>query len=265
MTRRRRLALGGGVLVALTAGIVPALAANRGPTLTPSFTTPLALGKWSGGEPSLAFDPNNPRNLYITAPQSVPAAVNGPLADGSGSQGVGFWASYDGGRTFPNAQNIGSGTGGGDSDVTVGPDGTVYVADLEATAADICVSTDHGHTFTSGNAAKSVDKCGTATTNQQGPEDDRQWLTASSAQDNAIYLTYHDFAAGYPIIERSTDHAATFAPCGQILNATSAAGQNYTATNGTLVAKPTIDRDGRMFVEVTEPPVVSPPVGAALS
>jgi len=251
------------------AAVTPALATS---SPAPRFSKPIVLKGYAGGEPSLALDPRNPNNVYVTAPQAIPSAVNNALwATGLFSgptpapKGVGFWASHDGGKSFPIAQNIGSALGGGDSDVEVGSDGTVYVADLEAAGAAICTSTDHGRTFTSGNAASTVDKCDSVTTNQQGPENDRQWLNAAHGQKGAVYLTYHDFSGGFPIIERSDDNGATFAPCGTILDPTSEAGKNYSPSNGTLVAKPAIAVDGRMFVEVTEPPLQSPPVGATLN
>ena len=250
-------------------GVVATLAA-AGPVLAkpasvaPKFTRPVLLKGFGGGEPSLALDPSNPRNVYVTAPQGIPTGVN--LAFGeSTTSGVGFWASHDGGRTFPIAQDLGSSFGGGDSDVEVGSDGTVYIADLEAAGAAICTSHDHGRTFTSGNAASSVDGCKNVTTNQQGPDNDRQWLNVGRGQKDAVYLTYHDFVGGYPIMERSDDGGATFAPCGTILDPTSAAGKQYSPSNGTLVAKPAIDPAGRMYVEVTEPPLNSPPVGATLN
>jgi hypothetical protein len=268
--RRSLIALAG--LVGSAAAIAPAMATTTGTTGAPVFTKPTMLKGYAGGEPSLAIDPVHPNDVYVTAPQAIPSAANNALwstglfsGPTPAAKGVGFWASHDGGRTFPIAQNIGSAAGGGDSDVEVGSDGTVYVADLEAAGAAICTSTDHGKTFTSGNAASAADKCNSVTTNQQGPENDRQWLSAEHGQSNVVYLTYHDFAGGFPIIERTTDHGQTFVPCGTILDPTSQAGQQYSPSNGTLVAKPSIDRSGRIFVEVTEPPLNSPPVGATLN
>jgi hypothetical protein len=259
-------------LVGTAAAVAPAMATATSASTAPTFTKPLMLKGYAGGEPSLVLDPNNSRNLYVTAPQAIPSAANNALwstglfsGPTPAAKGVGFWASHDGGRTFPIAQNIGSAIGGGDSDVEVGNDGTVFVADLEAAGAAICTSTDHGKTFTSGNAASAADSCDSVTTNQQGPENDRQWLNADRGQRGALYLTYHDFSAGFPIIERSDDDAQTFTPCGTILDPSGPAGQNYSPTNGTLVAKPSIDRTGRIYVEVTEPPLVSPPVGATLN
>jgi hypothetical protein len=264
MRRSRALfALAGVAATLATAAPVLAKPAKPAPS-APKFSSAVLLKGFGGGEPSLALDPRNPRNVYVAAPQGIPTGLNLAIG-GSTTSGVGFWASHDGGRSFPIAQNIGSALGGGDSDVEVGSDGTVYVADLEAAGAAICTSHNGGRTFTSGNALSALDSCKTVTTNQQGPENDRQWLNVGRGQKDAVYLTYHDFAGGLPIIERSDDGGATFVPCGSILDPTSQAGQQYSPTNGTLVAKPALDPSGRMFVEVTEPPLNSPPVGAVLN
>ena len=75
----------------------------------------------------------------------------------------------------------------------------------------ICRSHDFGATFDNG--------CETGTaSNQQGPESDREWLTHDPKDKNVVYLTYHDFAGQMPIIERSDDQAASFAPCGTLLD-----------------------------------------------
>jgi hypothetical protein len=237
------------------------LAAALAPALTTTaaaddlaFTTPQKLPKYSGGEPSLAFDPSGNGDTYVVAPQGIPTAVVGPIT--GNFFGIGFWGSKDGGKTFPNAQNIGAGNGGGDSDVVVGLDHTVYAADLEATAAAICISTDEGKTF--------PDCDNGVATNQQGPENDRQWLTPGP-KANEIYLTYHDFAAGFPIIEKSTDSGQSFQPCGTIIDPAGPAAQTYTPQGGTLVSKPVLGKDGTIYVEFTTPDQAAAPVGAPLN
>jgi hypothetical protein len=262
ISRRTAVAVAGS-LVALAA-VPPALgASSSGRAAAPTFAKPVVLSGYGGGEPSIALDSSHPGDVYVVAPQGIPAVVGGVL--GSPDKGIGFWASHDGARTFPVKANIGSSAGGGDSDVIVGSDGTVYVADLEAAGTSICTSTNHGKSFTSGNALSAVDSCSGVTTNQQGPDNDRQWLNVQHGQQDTLYLTYHDFAGGFPIMESSTDHGQTFTPCGTILDPNGPAGQNYSPGNGTLVAKPAIDKSGRVIVEVTEPALVSPPVGAALN
>ena len=117
------------------------------------------------------------------------------------------------------------------------------MADLEAAATDICTSHDFGKTY--------LDCDNGLATNQQGPENDREWLTRGPG--GVLYLTYHDFAGGFPIIERSTDGGHTFAPCGTIIDPTGPGGANYTPAGGTLVSKPVIGSDGTVYVEFTSP------------
>src|SRR5436309_8907504 len=108
-----------------------------------SFTHPLKLpnsppkGNLQGGEPSVAFDRDG-RHVYVVAP------------GGGANGGVGFWRSTDGGRKFPRGKSLGSLVGGEDSDVSIGPDHTVYVADLEVVANALCRSHNYGKTFDNG-------------------------------------------------------------------------------------------------------------------
>lgn len=210
---------------------------------------------WSGGEPSIAFDPSGDGHVYVSAPQFIPTAVDNALGVGpDSSTGAAAWASSDHGVSWPFAVNTGAANGGGDTDVEVGDDHSVYVADLEAVAAAICTSRDFGKTY--------QDCDGGLATNQQGPENDREWLARGPG--GVLYLTYHDFAGGFPIIERSTDGGKTFAPCGTIIDPSGPAAGNYTPAGGTLVSKPVIGRDGTVYVEFTTPDATAPPVGASL-
>jgi hypothetical protein len=211
---------------------------------------------WSGAEPSIAFDPSGDGHVYVSAPQFIPTAVDHALGAGPDSEfGAAAWASGDHGVSWPFAVNTGAANGGGDTDVEVADDHSVYVADLEAVATDICTSHDFGKTF------EDCDQ-GLAS-NQQGPENDREWLTRGPG--GVLYLTYHDFAGGFPIIERSTDGGKSFAPCGTIIDPAGPAAQNYTPTGGTLVSKPVVGKDGTVYVEFTEPDATAPPIGANLN
>lgn len=217
---------------------------------------PKAHPFYGGGEPSIAFDPSGDGHVYVTAPQGIPTAA-GAAAGGSDTiQGVAFWGSADHGASFPTVRNTGAGNGGGDSDVEALSDHTVLVADLEAAAAAICTSHDFGATFQDCN--------GGVANNQQGPENDREWLTRG-AKPGEVYLTYHDFAGGFPIIEKSTDNGRTFGPCGTIIDPAGPAAKNYTPAGGTLVSKPVVAGDGSIYVEFTTPDQNAPPVGAKLN
>lgn len=245
----------------LTAGVTTATAAQRTPATT--WQRPTKLGQWAGGEPSAAFDPSGNGAVYIAAPQSIPTGANLVLG-GAATKGVGFWASHDHGRTFPISSDIGSAVGGGDSDVDVAPDHSVYVTDLEAAATSICRSTDGGRTF--GDASAVNLGCSLVNTGQTGPDNDRQWL--NHGPNGVEYLTYHDFAANVPLVYRSTDHGTTFVPCGNILGSGPGMTNFVPAAGGDLVAKPVVDpRDGSMYVGVTEPDrsnIAGSPVGTPL-
>src|SRR3954453_21752866 len=210
---------------------------------------------YTGGEPSIAFDPNADGHLYITAPEFIPAAANTALGLTDGGQGVAYWASDDAGGSWPRGGLTGTQNGGGDSDVEVLRDHSVLAADLEAAAAAICISKDFAKTF--------PDCDGGVTNNQQGPENDREWLTRGT-KPGEVYLTYHDFTAGFPIIERSDDGGQNFHPCGTIIDPGGPAAQTYTPQGGTLVSKPLVGKDGTVYVEFTTPDPTAPPVGATL-
>jgi hypothetical protein len=234
-----------------------------------SFSKPQVLKGLSGGEPSIAVDPSG-KVIYVVAPQGVPTGVNNVLTplDTLGlinkgrydipTVGVAFWRSTDGGATWSRAANIGSSIGGGDSDIIVGKDHALYVADLEAAASAICTSKDYGKNFTSENALSGPiadasgmgNSCNGLSLDQAGPEDDRPWLNVGPHGE--LYLTYHDFVAGYPLIEVSTDRGRSWAPCGVVAPPNQPAGSNYNPLNGALVAKPVIGRDGTIYMTVTE-------------
>src|SRR5215212_366190 len=142
-----------------------ALLLAPGPAMGLSFTDKMKLpksppkGELPGGEPSVAFDPSG-RYVYVVAP------------GGGENGGVGFWRSRNRGRTFPLAKSLGSLLGGADADVSVGPDHTVYVADLEILTNALCRSHSHGRHFDSA--------CNTGiATNKVGLETDREWVTPS--------------------------------------------------------------------------------------
>jgi hypothetical protein len=234
------------LVLALPAG---ASALSFGPPNLLPHGDPKASDYRPGGEPSMEFDPSGDGHLYVTAPQSVPAAL------GSSGVGVSTWASSDFGATWPVSVLTGAANGGGDSDVEVLQDHTVLVADLEAAATDICTSKDFGKTYPDCN--------GGIATNQQGPENDREWLTRGEKQ-GVVYLTYHDFAGGFPIIERSDDGGQSFTPCGTIIDPSGPAASNYTPSGGTLVSKPVVAPDGTIYVEFATPDSTAAPVGASL-
>jgi len=223
------------IVTALTA-LVGLAASARAATFTP----PVKLTGPAGGEPSIATDGKG--NVYVDGPQSIPAGKNG-------TAGVGFWKSSDDGSSFGPGKDIGSLLGGGDSDVITTPDGTVYIDDLEAAAAQICKSTDHGTSFTSIGLAPDPTGCTTVgVTGQVGPSDDRPWLTTDPK--GTLYLTYHEFVSALPVAFRSDNGGGdSFShACGSIVDANTAPNVPTDITGGTLVAKPTTDAAGNLYV-----------------
>ncbi|HXA42455.1 MAG TPA: sialidase family protein [Candidatus Solibacter sp.] len=176
----------------------------------------------AGGEPSIQDDGQG--HLYITTPQGTGS---------TNSQGVLLQRSLDGGLTFQPNQLVGGLVGGSDSDVLTDVTGkNVFIADLFAAATNVLHSTDYGMTFPNNTVT--------------GPEDDREWLTTIGP---TVFVTYHDFALGIPLIFISTDNGATFTPggnAGQIISPTDLGFVNSKCN--TLVSKPVADAAGNLYV-----------------
>jgi hypothetical protein len=150
-----------------------------------TFSKPLTLP----GPPDVAFNLQGiePRvktdalgNIYAAAIQGIPA-------------GTDAWKSMDGGNSFTylgqpdGAQIIGAsggrgvGLGGGDEDLALAPNGTVYVNSLWLGSLTQSTSTDGGHVWKVNPVSSDV------------PEDDRQWI--ASHGNNELYLTYKQTGA----------------------------------------------------------------------
>jgi hypothetical protein len=204
-----------------------------------SFTSPVKLTGATGGEPSIVTDPFG--DAFVSGPQGIPAGANE-------SEGVGFWRSTNDGTSFAPAKIIGSNSGGGDSDLLFAHN-ALYVADLEASTAQICKSTDRGLTFNGIGPTPDPNHCTTTNGGQAGPSDDREWLTA--APDGTLYLTYHEFVSAQPVAFRSdTAGGDDFSnACGSLVtDPTIEANVPTDITGGTLVAKPVTDSQGNLYV-----------------
>ncbi len=172
------------LLTALAAALVFAAGASAASPFR--FTRPAKLpgspprGDAQGGEPSAVFGYGG-RYLYLAAP-------GGPGPGGD------FWRSTHAGRpgSFTRPIQVGSTTGGGDSDLAVGYDRRhiVYQADLEElVASDICRSYDHGGSF-------EADCQSGVPTQQADPAADRPWINTVQGSPDLLYDTYDGLGFG---------------------------------------------------------------------
>lgn len=228
---------------AASAGVIGRTASAAGP---PTFGSMITLGNdptqiaGVGGEPSIQDDGQG--HVYVTSPTGIATALvngSGVLSINEATGGGAMWRSLDGGATFPNPLTpifFGTQNGGGDTDVATDSTGKLYTADLEAAAADVQTSTDHGTTLSSPV--------------QTGPDDDREWLTPVGKN---VFLTYHDFVANVDLIDESTDGGATFLPAGlggtgKILSPADNANAFTDCANGNLISKPVTDSAGAIYI-----------------
>lgn len=226
----------GAALGVLALTSLPALSSAK----THRFSKPLKLpktppkGSLPGGEPSVAFDGKG-RYVYVVAP------------GGGTNGGVGFWRSKNRGRTFPLAKSLGSLAGGGDADVSVGPNHLLYVADLEVAGNALCRSRNHGKSFDGG--------CDTGiATNETGLESDRQWVSPSPGDPDLVYFSYHDFVLETPLVYVSTTQGSpnSFTPCGPVLEPGGEAAANF-VPGGTNQGKLLVTQSGSIYVPILEP------------
>lgn len=137
------------------------------------FDNAVTLPGSSGySEPSVANDARG--NVFVVAPGGI---------GGTGATAP-IWESSDGGRSFTaptptdnNAAGQGTPLGGGDSDIAVDSQDSLYVADLWVGNSDLSVSSDGGRTWTTNPAAHPT------------PVDDRPWLTYDPRGD-ALYMVW---------------------------------------------------------------------------
>lgn len=122
-------------------------------------------------EPGIKVAPDG--TVYVTAPGSRSAApVAAPV------RGDTVWRSDDGGATFKRLPIPDAGFGGGDSDLAIASDGTLYQSGLWSGCVSLSVSQDKGETWRTNPLA-----CGYAAT-----LDDRNWIAAHGT--DAVYLTF---------------------------------------------------------------------------
>lgn len=154
--------------------------AQSNPAATGFGATQLHMPSRGDGEPTIAVDRLHGNTMYVSAPVGIPAVLGGQ------SSGVDLWRSLDGGSSWSWSQPAFlDQAGGGDSDVIVAGDGSVFLADLGLAAIYVGKSTDHGATWTAASPG--------------GVDADRQWLAAwgpaPGAAPTKVFLYYHDVNA----------------------------------------------------------------------
>lgn len=198
-------ALGTGGALALPAGA--ASGGTRNDSLVTFAPATLVDPILFGGEPGLNFDP--------TTSNGSRSFVDWPV---SSRQNIGvLFRSEDGGLTYtkryadPNSTTEAGplctgrqiptcgGGGGGDTDLNVDEDGTVYFSSQESLADQLMgTSFDHGTTFPADHVDPVVSKCGPV---------DRQWI-AHWKGTKTVFLAYHIPIVG-ECINRSDDEGKT--------------------------------------------------------
>ena len=131
-------------------------------------------------EPSIKVAPDG--GIYITGPQGLggvraPYQMPAPV-DQNSAGGDLLWRSDDGGQTWKYLQSYDGTLGGGDSDITAAPNGTLYASGLLLACVTVATSSDRGETWVP-NPAACADAAG---------EDDRQWNDVDG--NNAVITVF---------------------------------------------------------------------------
>jgi hypothetical protein len=132
-----------GLVASLGAALVPAAASSGR-----QFSTPMHVSTDTAdytGEPSIIVAKDGTE--YIVAPDGP--GVREPAALGGGGTGGSLlWRSTNGGRSWQRLGSYDVPTGGGDSDIAVTPNGTLYASGLSYVACStVATSTDKGDTW----------------------------------------------------------------------------------------------------------------------
>jgi hypothetical protein len=222
MPNRRLLATLPAVL-ALCA--LPSLTAGAAGSTTLTFAPNVTAYSGDYGEPGLSFHGSN---VYATTPGS-----GGAVWAYSRNSGL-TWTK--GPTVKPPAGQVHGAAPGSDSDVAVGPDGTVYVGDLTIDGIEVSRSNDGGVTFPQ---QVFVDTNATA---------DREWLAVDGTGDEAIvYVAWHELATGTMLLKRSTDGGKTFDLTPTLLySEPTTAGES--ARNGTSIGQISTDHQGHVYI-----------------
>src|SRR4051794_37229287 len=145
-----------GVVSLAAATLLPV---SQGEAHAASFGTPVVVSGDDVSEPGIDVAPDG--TLYVNAPVGVLSNIPGPPSK--------VYRSTNGGAswtTLPQSLKANL-PGGGDSDITIAPDGTLSETDLWLGNSTVATSSDKGQTWTANPV--------------QGPlVQDRQWVAATS-------------------------------------------------------------------------------------
>jgi hypothetical protein len=175
---------GTAALAAATALVPPAASAVT--TATGPFAAPVVVSGENASEPGVDVAPDG--TVYVNAP-------DGLLSNLPGSPSL-VWRSDDGGATFRllPASLKANLPGGGDSDISIAPDGTLSETDLWLGSSTVSVSKDKGQTWTAQPLQGIVVQ-------------DRQWVAATSG--GRVYHVTHQIPTGL-WVSRSLDSGLTY-------------------------------------------------------
>lgn len=185
---------------AVAAGVLgtPAGAAGSARGFSKPVHVDTTIGNQTG-EPSIMVAPDG--SEYIVAPEG--AGFRTPTALGaSGAGGSLIWRSDDHGRTWHFLGSYDLPTGGGDTDIAIAPNGTLYASGLSyAACSTIGVSTDKGQTWLDDPLAG----CGSTPV-----INDRQWNATDG--NGTVYTAIGDTLGGSIDLIRSLTTSPVVVP-----------------------------------------------------
>jgi hypothetical protein len=198
----------------------------------------VTAGPASASKPVLTFGPNTYAYSSSYGEPGLDIAPDGTVyATTPGDGGAVLAKSTDKGATWtklPTARSTATQAAlkGGDSDVAIAKDGTVFAADLNVDGITIFRSTDGGQTF-----PHQVFVNGTS---------DREWLAVDGPHGENVYMAYHEIGTGTMLVAVSHDRGETFGPQQVIYSQPTTVAQS--AHNGTSIGNITVAPGGYVYV-----------------
>jgi hypothetical protein len=174
------------VLVAAVGATLAAALPNAGPAGAAGFGTPVVITSLDASEPNIDVAPDG--TLYVNAPPGI-------LSSLPTSPSV-VWRSSDAGATWVQTPFSlrAAAPGGGDSDISVAPDGTLSWTDLWLGSSTVAKSTDKAQSWL-------------ANPLEGTPAQDRQWVAGVGEQ--RVYHVTHQIPAGI-VVSKSVDGGLTY-------------------------------------------------------